>query len=96
MDNILDYSEFPEPFAMLAAIELAEEDLNPQKKITLPGLEFSPQNKPMAPQAGAAPAAPVEPRPKPAPVAKATGGYSSITQSQSSSQDSRADSLFGG
>ena len=34
MDNILDYSEFPEPFAMLAAIELAEEDLNPQKTQT--------------------------------------------------------------
>lgn len=93
--DILDYNEFPEPFAMLAAFELAEEDLNPQKTISLPGLEFSSKSQPTA-QAGAAPAAPVKPRPKPAPVAKATGGYSSLTQSQSSSQDSRADSLFGG
>ena len=59
------------------------------------GLEFSQQATPTAPM-GAAPAAPVEPRPQPAPAAKATGGYSSLTQSQSSSQDSRADSLFGG
>ena len=83
-----------------------EKEIDP----TIPdGLEFSPKanqlpaapapqptkSQPMA-QTGAAPAAPVQPRPQPAPVAKATGGYSSLTQSQSSSQDSRADSLFGG
>lgn len=80
-----------------------EEELDP----TIPdGLKFSPNKvnelpaqqqganaQPMA-QAGAAPAAPVQPRPKPAPVAKATGGYSDLQSKPSSQHDSRADSLF--
>lgn len=69
-----------------------EEEVDP----TIPtGLEFSPKNKPMA-QTGAAPAAPVQPRPQPAPVAKAAGGYSDLKTNSSGQQDSRADSLFEG
>lgn len=98
--NPFDLSDVPAPEYILNM-----ED--PQEMESLDGLEFSappqpgivpdraPQQQPTAPM-GAAPAAPVEPRPQPAPAAKAASGYSTLTQSQSSSQDSRADSLFGG
>lgn len=98
----LDLTDLPQPEFILNMDEGEDQTPVPQ------GLKFSPPaegqtmsappvqpNQPMAPM-GAAPAAPVGPRPKPAPVAKATGGYSSLKQSQSSSQDPRADSLFGG
>ena len=98
--NPLDLSDIPFPEFILNMDEQTEVE-------GLDGLEFSappqpgivpdraPKQQPTAPM-GAAPAAPVEPRPQPAPAAKAASGYSTLTQNDSSSQDSRADSLFGG
>ena len=99
--NPFDLSDMPSPEYIFEMKDDISEDLS------IPdGREFSPQTgqqqqpvqqiQPTAPMGAAPAAAPVEPRPQPAPVAKATGGYSSLTQSQTSSQDSRADSLFGG
>jgi hypothetical protein len=87
-----DYSEMPEPYVILAAMDLGTEF---DKGVSLPGLDFSSPKTPSS-SGGIAPAIPPKPRAKPVKMAKPVDGYSRMKQSGSAQQDSRADSIFGG